>query len=1003
MERRGLHFLNYVLLVSLLCSLSTISAMAQINRANLNGTVTDPSGASVPNAKVVVVAPDTGFTRQATSTSSGVYSISSLPVGTYDLTISASGFKTYQTKGIDLSVGQTRTVNAQLVVGATTTTVEVKSSSQALATSNAEIATVIHPSQVGQIPINGRDWARLMTLAQGAINLGGGGQRDLRFGGQGIDDNNYTFDGLDATGVQEQSQKAGARLAISLESIAEFRVSSSVYTADQGGSSGAQVSVVSKTGTNQYHGTAFDFLRNNVFDARSPFDVDVPPFRLNQFGGSVGGPIRHNRTFFFADYEGLRQDLSTTLIGFVPNAAFRNQVAATSPALKPFLNSWPVGQTPVDSVTDQYTSIGKNTQREDSVMLRLDHTFNDKTSIFGRVNIDDATLNSPLDNLGGRDNPQIRPSNYVVQLTHVFSPTAINELRGGINRSALHHYQFGTCPLSTANGQPGDVCASSPSFDGPSNSTLDTEVGTTIDGYDDFTLVRGRHTIKTGIGVERHRLNNSSEGIANGALSYAADQDFINNVLDNYAFFGQLTLGGNRRTYIMPYVQDTFKVRSNLTLYYGLRWEHYTVLHEVFDRIAVVKPSCGGFCPKGTPLYFPSYKNFMPRLGVAWLPGGASGKTVIRAGYGIFFSPNQMDDFSDGHESTAERFSVSASSVPGLSWPVSLSLLPSPSFSPKAWDQNRKDGYVEQWNFTVQRALPFHFLGEVAYVGNEGHRLFSATKTNLINPLTGERALPQFGQYNLKANQGNSNFHSLQASLQRRLTSGWLWGTEYMWSHALSDNGFGAGEYPHIQNMACIKCDYSNSSHDVRQSLSVNSVYELPVGPGKPFINAGGVAGTLLGGWQLSGIAGATSGLPIDITVSRKASVMPDGNSSNQRPDFVSGMSLYPADQTINDWFNPAAFAVPAVGTWGTLGRYVGRGPSHLEIDTGLEKKTTITERLALDFRFEAFNMFNHPQYGTPGSNISKGSFGVITSQLNSGATGTGTSRRLQFMLRLDF
>ncbi len=1002
--KRNIH-LSLLLVAGLVLVFLSLAAnlSAQINRANLNGTVMDPSGARIPNATVTVVAPDTGFKRQVTTGSSGIYSVSSVPTGTYVLTISDKGFKTFTMTGIDLSVGQTRTVNAQLEVGATAMKVQVRGTAVALDSNDAEIATVIRSQQLEDIPVNGRDWSILMTLAPGAVNLGAGGQRDLRFVGRGIDDSNYTYDGIDATGVQEQSQKENVRLAIPLDSIAEFRVASSVYTADQGGSAGAIVSLVSKTGTNKFHGSAFDFLRNDVFDARSPFDADVPPFHLNQFGGSVGGPIKKDRTFFFANYEGLRQSLSTTLIGFVPNAAYRNMVATTSPVLQPFLSSWPVGQTHVDDITDQYTSLGLDTAREDSGMFRLDHIFTDKTSIFGRMSIDDANSNSPMDSLGGRDNPLIRPSNYVIQLTHIFSPTIINELRGGINRSALHHYQNGTCPLSTANGLPGDVCVSVDPFDGPSNSQLDLEAGTTIDGYDDLTIVRGRHTIKMGIGVERHRLNNSDEVIANGGLSYASSQDFINNVVDGYSFVGELTPGGERRTYIMPYVQDTFKIRPNLTLNYGLRYEHYTVLKEAFGRQAVVKYSCGGFCPPGTPLYSPYYKDFGPRLGLAWAPGGNSGKTVFRAGFGIYFSPNQMDDFTDGHESTGQRFDVSSADVPNLMWPVLPSELPAPSYSPKVWNANRRDGYFENWDFTVQRLLPGNFLGQVAYDGSEGHHIFNRSQGNLINPLTGNRPLPEFGQYGQKNNDASSNFHSLQVSLQRHLTSGWLWGTQYMWSHAMAGSGYGAGDSQNVENMACAKCDYSDSQIDVRHSLSVNSVYELPFGPGKSFLNTGGAAGKLLGGWQLSGVAAATSGRPINITISRSSSVMLDGNRSGQRPDLAPGVSIYSANQTINNWFNPAAFVKPADFTWGNLGRNVGRGPGYFEIDTALEKKTGITERLALDFRVEAFNLFNHPIYGDPGSNVSSGDFGVITGQLNDGATGVGSSRRLQFMLRLDF
>jgi outer membrane receptor protein involved in Fe transport len=506
-----------------------------------------------------------------------------------------------------------------------------------------------------------------------------------------------------------------------------------------------------------------------------------------------------------------------------------------------------------------------------------------------------------------------------------------------------------------------------------------------------------------GLGVERHRLNNSDEVVANGGLSFASTDNFLNNVLDDYSFVGSLTLGGERRTYIMPYVQDTFKVRPNLTLNYGLRYEHYSVLKEAFGRQAVVKLSCGGFCPQGTPLYSPYYLDFGPRLGVAWVPGNA-GKTVIRAGFGMYFSPNQMDDFTDGHESTGQRFDVSSSDVPTLAWPVSIALLPAPSYSPKVWDANRKDGYNENWDFTVERMLPHNFLGQIAYDGSAGHRLFGRLQGNLINPLTGTRPLPSFGQYGVKANIGNSNFHSLQVSLKRRMASGWLWETQYMWSHAMADQGFGAGDSTTNENMACLKCDYSSTDIDIRHALSVNSVYELPFGSGKRFLNGGGAAGKVLGGWQLSGIASASSGRPINILVDRSSKAMLDGNKKNQRPDLVPGVPLYSANRTINNWFNPAAFAEPAKFAWGNLGRNIGRGPGYYEIDTALEKKTALTERLALDFRAEAFNLLNHPIYGDPDSDISDGSaFGVITSQLNSGATGIGSSRRLQFMLRLEF
>ena len=1014
MKKNRLYSFNCILLAHALCFLWTVNGMAQINEANLNGTVTDTSGARVLNAKVRLLKVDTGLTRETITGLGGVYSISSLPVGKYTLTISHEGFKTYAEMGIELFVGQTRTLDAQLRVGAATTTVDVEAQAQALDSSNAEIAGVVQSKQVEDIPLNGRNWSTLALLAPGAVNLGGGGQRDIRFVGRGTDDNNYTFDGLDATGVQEQNQKAAVRLPISLDSIGEFRVASSQYTADKGGSAGAQISVVTKAGTNAFHGAAFEFLRNNVFDARGPFDVDpltglgfVPPLRLNQFGGSIGGPIQKDRTFFYANYEGLRQIQNRTVIGFVPSAAYRASV--TDPALTPFLSSWPIGQTHTsDPNVDQWTAPGANNQREDNGMFRLDHTFSDKTSIFGHVIINDATINSVADTVGGRDNPLVRTSNYVVQLTHLFSPTVINELRGGVNRSAMHHYFLGTSPLLDTVDGPAYVAASISGFDSPSQNSLDEEIGTTIDAYDDLSIVKGRHTIKIGMSVERHRLNNSSEAkFADTTLTYASPQDFVNNSLDDYFFVGVLDLAGHRRTYFMPYAQDTFKVRPNLTLYYGLRYEYYTVVKEVHGEQAVVTIACGGVCPKGTPLYGPTYRNFAPRLGLAWMPGGTGGQTVLRAGFGMYYEPNQMDDFSDGHESTGKRVDVSSADVPGLTWPLTPAQLTAPFTSPKAWDPKRHDGYFEDWSLSLERIFPHSFLAKIAYQGSEGHHLFSAVRFNRCEGNSGLtnciRPIPTFGEFNQKSNYGNSNFHSLQVSVERPSTNGWLWGTQYMWSHGLSDVGFGAGEYPHIQNYNCIKCSYSSTDIDIRQSLSVNTVYELPFGPGKHFLTSG-VMGKLLGGWELSGIAAASSGRPIDILVDVSSTDRPDGVTRNQRPDLVPGQSIYGTPKTINNWFNINAFAVPAVGTWGSLGRNAGRGPGYYEIDTALEKSTVLTERLNLKFRAEAFNLFNHPIYGDPDSDISDGAaFGHITSELNTGPTGLGSSRKLQFMLRLEF
>src|SRR6266851_5107285 len=279
--------------------------LAAQDRATINGTVTDPSSAYVENAKVELNLPATGFHRETKTSAGGIYEFPSLPVGSYAITITKIGFKPYVIRGVDLLFGQVRTLDARLQIGATAETVEVTAALESLNRSNAEVDGVVESPQIREIPINGRNWATLMTLAPGAINTGNGAQRSIRFNGHSLDDSNFTFDGIDTSGVQEQTQKAETRLTISLESIAEFRVATSVYTAENGAAGGAQVNVVSKTGSNQFHGTLFDYLRNDALDTRSPFDgAVIPPFRLNQFGAQLGGPVIKDKAFFFANYEG---------------------------------------------------------------------------------------------------------------------------------------------------------------------------------------------------------------------------------------------------------------------------------------------------------------------------------------------------------------------------------------------------------------------------------------------------------------------------------------------------------------------------------------------------------------------------------------------------------------------------------------------------------------------------------------------------------------------------
>ncbi len=414
---------------------------------------------------------------------------------------------------------------------------------------------------------------------------------------------------------------------------------------------------------------------------------------------------------------------------------------------------------------------------------------------------------------------------------------------------------------------------------------------------------------------------------------------------------------------------------------------------------------CRGFCPHGTPWYFPDRNNFDPRIGIAWAPKALNGKTVIRTGAGIYHGPGQIDDQNAALDNMSENFSLTALEAPGLSYPVApfLSLAKEVGITPRSLQRDRRDLYSAQWGLSIQQQLPASFMTQIGYVGSSASKVTTRKYINNLDIVTRVRPLPNFGRMDEKNNDGNSNFNALQLSLHRRVGRGLTWGTEYMWSHSINDNSIGGGEGSQPQIALCRACDRGNSGQDVRHTITSNWVYQLPFGAGQRFLKSG-VASKILGGWGTSGIWTARTGRMLTIGISRSSADVPDGNTSNQRPNLVAGASLYPAGgPTFAQWLNPAAFAIPAKGTWGNAGRAIAVGPGLAQVDFTLQRSIPIAERKSLMIRIETFNLFNRTQAGNPGTTLtSPASFGIVTSGLNR-TIGTGTSRQLQLSLRLSF
>ncbi len=1000
---------------------------AQMDRAALTGTVMDSSGRVLPETHVLAVQNDTGLRRETTSSDRGTYDIPELPIGVYTVTFTHDGFETLRFENVVQSLGRTRTLNATLKVAGAKEESEVRASPPSLDQTADTWGTGIERIQAEQLPLDGQNWATLTTLVPGAVDAAGGpgagNQRSIRYAGRGRDDNNYTYDGIDATYVINQSQLYYMRAAIPLDTISETRVDPMLSTAQTGATAGAQLNLASPSGTNRFHGEAYDFLRNDIFDATDPIDAlnptHQPPFHLNQFGGSFAGPIQHDRTFFFAAYEGYRQDLGQTLIGYVPSAAFAAQVLAQSPALTPVINAYPQGQNPTTNPDiSQFVGEGKQVGREDSGMFRLDHRFSDATNLFVRANIDEADYVIPYSPSSGQylneqEELTSHPVNSVIALSHVFSPTLLNETKFGFNR--------GTTDTTYLNETGSLYAISVAGLTSLNNGRISTGVGNTFAGIDDMTWVKGRHVIKAGVEVRRVQMNQGSSSY--GTVSFNSLANFAANESYKASITGVYPVNGLRKTDYFGYLQDEFKWRPNFTLNLGVRYNVFGIFSEVLGRgnpfdFATCGPA--GYCGVGASFGPGNYGDVDPRIALAWTPAVFRGKTVIRSGFGIYHEDGQLDDQNIPDKNEVLSYALTSKNCAGLSYPIVLDADGNPvcvngTNSPNSEQRDRKDTYATQWGLSVQQALPGDFLGTLSYVGSKGTHLLQESYVNVENPVTGLRPYPAFSQVAWRGTTGNSQFDALSVSLKRSFSRGLLASANYTWSHEIDDDSNGSGDGDSItpQNVSCYPqgaplCgERTSGAFDARHAFNANVVYELPFGSGKPFLTEAGVLRTMFGSWSLSSMFTARTGFPVNPTTSATG---PDGNTNEQRPNLVPGQALYLAGGD----FNPAAFCTPGTadalypgGTcpsgFGDVPRNFLRGLGVWQLDLALAKRIPITERLQLNFRVEVFNLFNRAMYANPDGLISASDFGRIYLPLNTTPVGLGTPRQMQFMLKLSF
>ncbi|HKD08888.1 MAG TPA: carboxypeptidase regulatory-like domain-containing protein [Bryobacteraceae bacterium] len=1080
-------------------------AFGQATTGQFSGTVTDASGGSVPNAKVTVTNTGTGAARSVTTDQTGGYLIAQLPPGTYDITAEAPGFKKEAQRAADLQVNQAATLNFTLQPGQVSETIEVTGAAPQLEAQSSSLGTVVNTQLTAELPLNGRNFVQLATLAPGVSGTGysvsgtimSGTRPDDRRPGTEIfsngnreGSNDFLYDGID----DNDRLTLSIVLRPAVEAIREFKVQTNLFSADQGRNSGAVVDVVTKSGANQIHGSAFEFLRNSAMDARNFFNAKgtpFPSFRYNQFGGSFGGPIvipkvyhGKDKTFFFMDYEGFRRNQQQIAIVTIPTLAERTgNFAGFKPIYDPqtttptatsytrtqfpgnvipsnrfdpitikMINAYPLPQT--SGLTNNYTQNLNQIQNWDQGDIRVDHQITANDSVFARYSIQhtattvpasypDATIPGishpvPVGDEASFAGTSFNPVQHAVAAyTHIFGPSLVNDLRVGFQRFRLDYTLAGTTPtenlgnlLGVANSNWNSFQTGLPIFSpagylgiGMSRSLPILRRENTFEELDNLTWTRGKHTLRFGVDIRRRQITEYQTNQGNGRFNFSTGFTAQPGVSSGDAIASMLlgfpTLEEQDYLQVWPgirgietgvYAADDWRVNKKLTLNIGLRWEYYSPYNEVANRIANFNPAtvklmvAGAQGVSSTANVGSDWADFGPRFGFAYQ---AADHTVLRGGFGLFYNPNgnggallRLDRqapygpiiiFSPGDEFTGPQVVQGLPPNPGINFGVA----DMPTGNVIGIPGNIKQAYAEQFNFTIeQEVAPWKTLFKIATVGNVGRRLGTAWNPN--QPVPGPGATTPrrpfysadsvLADINYYTSDGLSSYYALQFSAEKRLSRGLTGLLGYTWSHSIDDvaTDFGGGTGT-PQDPRCRFCDRGNSAFDMRQRLTLSFTYQLPG------FHAGGFRGAVLGGWQINGLLQSQTGLPF--TPGLQTATVNTGTGS--RPDSV-GSSGALSNPTINLWFNPAAFATPAQFVYGNAGRDILFGPGRTNLDMSLFKAFQPTERLTAQFRFETFNLLNHPQFGQPNATIGNGAVGTITSTV-------GNPRQMQVALRLVF
>lgn len=1021
--------------IALILSISLVAAGSLFGQAtaSISGRVADSTGAGIPGAQVALKNTGTSATQNATTDSQGRYTAAELAIGTYDISVSKTGFQTAVRSNVNVTVGAALVVDFTLMIGQTNESIEVSATVTQVDTTTSQMSSLVNQTQMRELPLNGRDWEQLILLAPGVSSYPSGGSSALTsvanaYSISGTRPEGYanTLDGEDMLNWWQRN--AGGDVTgttLGIDAIAEFQTLTGTYSAQYAGNGGA-ITGVTKSGTNEFHGSAYEFLRNSDLDTRGFFDPghSAPPFRRNQYGGTLGGPIRKNKIFFFMNYEGIQQVLDTTNINYVPTSRYVtdncsapcvvNPASAAMLALYPAPNAGLFNGNPDIGV---YKFIGSETTPENFGVMRVDWNISANDAFFARYEADfgSRTTNGGLGLWPVFDNTHNQF--FTMGERHVFSANMVNQFTTSYSRPITWETQPEThSALQIFTPARYDAYVAVPELTalGSSFVTPFQYLQNKFTQKDDLTWIKGSHTLHIGGMFQRQQLDPNVLVFWNGFYIFqsgvagcsTAAQCFLQGnpfLLEGAPNGGTNGYRAERYDAVQPYFQDDWKVTNRLTINLGLRydWETNPVeIHNLFNNV-VGPPFQPNFV--NVPHAYqsnPSNKNFDPRVGLAWDIFGDH-KTSLRAGFGIFHDPYTTYDFSSAYVSSPPfNTSVQVFFGPDAAWPAPFvgSSIPSLSQTTGTYYGTNTTPYSLEYTLSIQRELPWNNLLTVGYQGTRGVHLlafhdfnspiptvingvdYAATNNGAPCAIGGScaqnpRPVPALGTQDLLAPTSYSAYNALQIGLTHRASSNLVYQFSYTWSHcidsAYSYGGLGFNNVTSaITNPYDWNADKGNCSFDLRHNISANAVYMLPFKGNR-----------LKEGWQFSAITSWHTGVPFSLG---EGDQMDTGNTfDSERPSVLPNCNIY-ANQSVTQWFNEACFVPSQYGTAGNMGRNALVGPSYAETDISVTKTTRITEKITLQLKGELFNIFNHPNFAPPAATImNPGSTCGPTSNIN--------------------